>query len=455
MTEAIMTIILSRNKKVQIAACSAFGVLVESTGELMVPYLEPVYRTLVQALSVYQTKSLKILFDTLGTMADFVGPSIGEGSLPSLYVPPLLALWNELARANPFDRTLLPLMESLSSTALTCGMNFQPWALETFELAMTMIESCTMILAGAEDEIDDEEADPIVCAADLLDGLVEGFGENFGALVSSSTRFAEYFPTVLHMLTSHDVPGVRMSAFALLGDLARQCPTVIQTALPMLLSEAILCMEPMHESVCNNAVWAVGEVCAKCVDNSGALAPYAEAILEKLIPLLMGNAVDDDGQIIGNVAGLSENAAAAVGRLAKCNAEFVTKDLERFLMGWCGGMAKISDKTERRDAFEGFILAIRAKPQCIQPTASDIGDTITSILFAVVTWHLPEDNLGPQLLSGPYSFTPFPQEYAELGQALISLLHDLKSSVGNEKWNHIEGIMPVNVRKLMREVYHL
>eukprot|EP00957_Ditylum_brightwellii_P176675 13456886-Ditylum_brightwellii.AAC.1 len=76
----------------------------------------------------------------------------------------------------------------------------------------------------------------------------------------------------------------------------------------------------MHESVCNNAVWAVGEVCAKCVDNSGALAPYAEAILEKLIPLLMGNAVDDDGQIIGNVAGLSENAAAAVGRLAKCNA---------------------------------------------------------------------------------------------------------------------------------------
>eukprot|EP00957_Ditylum_brightwellii_P003878 294859-Ditylum_brightwellii.AAC.1 len=41
-------------------------------------------------------------------------------------------------------------------------------------------------------------------------------------------------------------------------------------------------------------------LCAKCADNSGALAPYTESTLEKLIPLLMGSAVDDDGQIIGN-----------------------------------------------------------------------------------------------------------------------------------------------------------
>eukprot|EP00957_Ditylum_brightwellii_P111752 8523728-Ditylum_brightwellii.AAC.1 len=58
----------------------------------------------------------------------------------------------------------------------------------------------------------------------------------------------------------------------------------------------------------------------------------------------MGNSVNDDGQIIGNVAGLLENVAAAVGRLTKCNAE-----------------QKYPDKTERHDAFEGFILAIHAK----------------------------------------------------------------------------------------------
>ena len=333
MTEALMARVLDPNRRVQVAACSAFGVLVEATADLMVPYLEPVYRTLVQALATYQTRSLMVLFDTLGTMADYIGPAIGEENLPSIYVPALLHLWSEIAKRNPFDRALLPLMESLASIALVSGMNYQPWALETFDGCMSVVETCNIMLASQGDDYDSEDADPIVCAVDLLDGLVEGLGPNFAALVPSSRNYGEQFLTVLVGLAGHDIAGVRMSTFAVVGDLTRQAPAVIQPGFGEILTEAVASMDPMHPAVCNNAVWAVGEICVKCGTNAEPLRPYVADMLQNLISLLMGNAVDADGRVAA-IPGLAENAAACVGRLAKVSPEFVSVDLPRFLVGW-------------------------------------------------------------------------------------------------------------------------
>mmetsp|Transcript_29209 Transcript_29209/g.62024 ORF Transcript_29209/g.62024 Transcript_29209/m.62024 type:complete len:117 (-) Transcript_29209:302-652(-) len=48
--EAIVGRVLDPNRKVPIATCSAMGVFVETAGDLMRLYLEPVYRILMQAL---------------------------------------------------------------------------------------------------------------------------------------------------------------------------------------------------------------------------------------------------------------------------------------------------------------------------------------------------------------------------------------------------------------------
>ena len=121
----------------------------------------------------------------------------------------------------------------------------------------------------------------------------------------------------------------------------------------------------------------------------------------------------------------------------------------------CEGMAKISDQNERRDAFQGFIMALHANPQSINSPSGDFMDSITAILFAIVSWHIPSDNLSANLLHGEYTFEPFPQESIEVGQALGKLLHDLKASVGEEIWTQIEKQTPVNVRRLLREGYQL
>jgi len=244
-----------------------------------------------------------------------------------------------------------------------------------------------------------------------------------------------------------------MSAFALLGDLARLAPSLIEAGLPKLLSEAISSIDPTHPAMCNNAVWAVGEVCVRCGGNSGPLTPHASNLVESLISLLMGNALDIDGNALA-LPGIAENAATTMGRLATLNANFVAPQLNRFLLGWCDGMSKISNPVERKDAFQGFVMALRANPQSIQNTGSESGEVITSILFAVVSWHIPSSEMPSNLLSGPYRFGPFPNEFNELLAALKQLLLDLKTSSG-EAWCQVEGSMPPNVKRLLQEVYGL
>ena len=450
--QAFVGQLLDRNKKVQVAICSAFGVFFEAAGELMVPYLEPVYQAFVKAMKAYRTRSLMILFDTMGVMANCVGPSTGEGPLPGLYVPTILQIWNDFASDNPFDRALLPLMECLASITVTCGLNFQPWAMDAFENSMAMIEACNLVISHEEELAEDDElADPIICSVDLLDGLVEALGGHFIALVSGSSRYGPTFANVLVGLSEHQVSGVRMSFFALLGDLARKAPSLIETGLPKLLAEALSSIDPMHSAMCNNAIWAIGEVCVRCGVNAEPLNPHAALLVQQLIPFLMGNSIDIDG-IIVETNGIAENAATTMGRLACVNPNFVAPEMGRFLHGWLTAMSHVSNSDERRDAFQGFVLALRANPQSIQSAGADLSDTITAILFAVVSWHIPPGDLSPDLLHSSYGFHPFPAEYSELLNALKHLLRDIKTSAG-DCWTKVDNQMPLNVKKLMAEVY--
>ena len=58
-------------------------------------------------------------------------------------------------------------------------------------------------------------------------------------------------------------------------------------------------------------------------------------------------------------------------------------------------------------------------------------------------------------LVGEYGFQPFPATETELAQQLTKLIHDIKSSVGEDTWKTVQNHLPVNVRRLLREAYQL
>ena len=66
---------------------------------------------------------------------------------------------------------------------------------------------------------------------------------------------------------------------------------------------------------------------------------------------------------------------------------------------------------------------------------------------------MPEDFDSSRIAT--VQFQPFPPTEAELGEALKKLLQDIKSSAGEDTWKIVESQVPVNVRRLLREVYQV
>jgi transportin-1 len=100
--------ILDGSKRVQVAACSAFSTLEEhATNQELVPYLPGILNHLTHALRLYRTRNLRLLYDTIGTLAESVGPSLNEQACISVLMPPLISRWKQLKNT---DSDLFPLL---------------------------------------------------------------------------------------------------------------------------------------------------------------------------------------------------------------------------------------------------------------------------------------------------------------------------------------------------------
>lgn len=138
----------------------------------------------------------------------------------------------------------------------------------------------------------------MICALDLISGLVEGLGSGFESLFRDSnlgnlllecmkvesniTRFA----TVSQLLIKDPQKDICQSSFALVGDLARNCILHLNPFLPSYLPILIDYVRPKNvdTSVCNNAVWAIGEIVLRAP--ADVVKPYLSMILEKLVLLI-------------------------------------------------------------------------------------------------------------------------------------------------------------------------
>jgi len=453
--EAFLRVLCSSKvTTVQVASCAAFGELIQASGELLIPFLEPILTQMAVAMDIFMrgnARSSIVVFGTYGTLADSCGAELGKDSLLALFVPRLLKAWDDLASAEQYT-LMLPLMESLSSVAVNVSSAFDPFAVETFDKCMSVIEVTTLRLidhADSQAMSGSELYDPIVCALDLLDSMVEGLGVSIVDVVSRSKRYGPQVLNVLLSLVRSHVDSVRMSALGLFGDLAKQAPMLLEPALPQLLLEAVRStnIAQYSPSVCANAVWALGEVFVQCKGNAAIVEPIASDLQQHLLGLLSDVEVD----------GLVENAAACMGRLALVHPDVVAKELSRSLPGWCSAMGKVTDASERRDAFNGFLTVVYSNPGAIEQAATlfrrDTESILGIILSSIATWHIPNPEFHSFAQNDQQGTQPFPNSEAELGSSLRQFVVDMKSSVDPTVWQQTNVRLPTQVRVLMRDVY--
>ncbi|RHY97676.1 hypothetical protein DYB37_006951, partial [Aphanomyces astaci] len=342
--------VLDGNKKVQTAACSAFCTLEEEAADDLIPYLAPILHNLMYAFGRYQARNLLILYDAIGTLADSVGEALNYPDLVAVFMPPLIAKWHAVADDNA---ELFPLLECLTSIASALGLGFQEYARPVLDRCIRLIETGLLSSALATHRPQDvEPTDPefIVCALDLVSGIAEGLGANMEGLIAPTN--------VLNLVVEcvrFPLHNVRQSALAVMGELAKNCFSLVGPHVQDIVPHLLRNIEPDYPSVCNNASWALGEIAVKVGADIGAFAPDA---INRLVAVL-------GYQDPRPTRSLQENCAITIGRLAYVAPQALAPLLPQFASLWFKTLRVLQDGEDREVAFTGLVKLVQLNPSGI------------------------------------------------------------------------------------------
>ncbi|NXF00282.1 TNPO2 protein, partial [Menura novaehollandiae] len=309
MTELLQRI-LDSNKRVQEAACSAFATLEEEACTELVPYLSFILDTLVFAFGKYQHKNLLILYDAIGTLADSVGHHLNQPEYIQKLMPPLIQKWNELKDE---DKDLFPLLECLSSVATALQSGFLPYCEPVYQRCVTLVQKTlaqAMMYNQHPEQYEAPDKDFMIVALDLLSGLAEGLGGHVEQLVARSNIM-----TLLFQCMQDTMPEVRQSSFALLGDLTKACFVHVKPCIAEFMPILGTNLNPEFISVCNNATWAIGEI---CMQMGAEMQPYVPMVLNNLVEIINRpntpkTLLENTGEPLGGTEGLPQKLLGVRG----------------------------------------------------------------------------------------------------------------------------------------------
>lgn len=411
MMQELLKRVLDHDKKVQEAACSAFATLEEDAEMVLVPYLGPILQNLIFAFNKYQAKNLLILYDAIGTLADSVGTALNDPAHVNILMPPLIEKWNQVGDD---DKSLLPLLECLTSISQALGNGFAPFAQPVFERCVALIERTLLAEhAAASNGGDTPDKEFIVCALDLISGMTEGMGEGIGPLVEQASPRLQ--TALLHCMRDA-TPDVRQSAYALVGDLAKACVDQLRPVLGEYLPLLTQQLDPSYVSVCNNASWAIGEIAIKV---GADMRPYVEGVLQQLIPTINRHESINKS--------LLENTAITLGRLGLVAPELTSASLASFVHAWCIALRTIRDDIEKEHAFHGLVRMIRLNPHAPLNALMPLCDAFAS-------WGTPP---------------------AELNEQFRLILQGYKENLPAEQWAAFYASLPNDLRARLTERYSL
>ena len=387
--EGLLASILDSNKKVQEAACSAFATFEEEAGMRLSEHLPRILSFLMHAFGKYQQKNMLILYDAIGTLAESVGDLLNQPACVQLLMPPLMQRWQQISDE---DRAIFPLFECLGSVATALGEGFLPFAPSVFQRCLAIIQRTLDEQKAVEQRNAEEQAkgpaaeyeyvdlEFIVCALDLLSGMVEGLGAHIEPLVPQSPVLQ-----LLYACMSERDPDVRQSAFALLGDLSKAACAHLLPFLGYFLPLCAINLNPHYSSVCNNASWAVGELAIKA--GREPLLPHIDPLMRYLLLILLPPAQTNGGsgaqssaaQSPRVSASLTENASITIGRLGLVCPQPVSVRLAEYGTVWFAQLERLRDNAEKEHAYHGMCSVVESNPTAV------LGD-LPALLSVVCGW---------------------------------------------------------------------
>lgn len=149
----------------------------------------------------------------------------------------------------------------MSSVATALQSGFLPYCEPVYRRCISLIQqTINQDLACVSNPSQYEQPDKefMIVALDLLSGLAEGLDGQIEVLVANSNIME-----LLYQCMQDAMPEVRQSSFALLGDLTKACFQHVSPCIPQFFPILGQNLSPECISVCNNAIWAIGEIAIK------------------------------------------------------------------------------------------------------------------------------------------------------------------------------------------------
>ena len=400
-----------KNKHVQAAACGALATLLGECREDIAPWLGPTASTLGQAIASYGRKNLRCALDAAATLADSGGEALKDPAVARALLGPLLQKWESGGDA---QADLYQLLECVTSVTMGVGLGAQEFAAPMFSRALALARRALVARDAAD--CDAYEPDHVVCALDLLSGICDGVGAGAASLVASDPDGVR--EAIAKAVADAESPGVRRSAFALVGDVAK-APGAAAHLAPMLahiVDAAAANLEPgmvqaWNMGACNNACWSAGEMAMAFPPET--LAPHAPRLAGAFCRVLSRTMVHRS---------LGENAAIALGRFALRCPDHIKQGFAELVTPWCGALRRLRDGVEKEHAFAGLVALARAAPE------GGVGG-LAPMMHAIASWQRVRD--------------------AELHANLLAVMRHYEALLGPERWAELANALgPATIKKL-------
>jgi len=303
---------------------------------------------------------------------------------------------------------------------MAVGLAFAPYALPLFKRCVKLIQSSILgFTCHAHDpSTEPPEREFLVCSLDMISALLDVLKEHFSTLLQQSNLIALLKELCTNFSGEENIDFAQ-SYFAVIGDIARHCGheliPIFPVVIPCLLQG---CNESRFVEMCNNAIWAFGEVLLflsperPYSDFPQSVQPFIPTYLNAALQLLH---VQDDTE----TEELFETAGVAIGRAAFVCPQQMVSTLDSVIGRFLVSLLHLANGPEKEQSLHGLCLVLFLKPDIVR-------HDFVRFCTVIGTWQ--GDN-------------------SKLVSMLGNLLKQFRASLGEDQWmEYMKDIEEMNYR---------
>ncbi|KAK9889752.1 hypothetical protein WA026_007134 [Henosepilachna vigintioctopunctata] len=390
----VMTVLLKHfvddNKRVQRAAISAFCIFQETAQCKLIPYIDLILEGFEQGFQRFQYRSLYLLYDAIGALAQSVGNQLSKPEYINKLMPHLMHKFSQCD--NYSDDNFIAVLECLSNIIPALEVSFLPYSEMVYWHCLSIITDTIRSSVNYSEnpsEYDLPDKEPMNVAHDVLYSMALGLKSHFVKYVMNSNLVCLLYTTMMESMAL-----IRQTSIALYGELIMLCFPYLSGTVSEYIPILIKNLDDKYEGVCNNASWALGKLGSVM---GSSIQPYVADILIPFVNILRTPNMNRP---------MFQTVALSFCIICYVCTDLNVPDIEFILKNCCMLIRNVKDSEEKDLAFRGLCKAVVSNPTFCK-------DNFMYFCDAVASWNSMR---------------------ADLKDNIKAILASFKQQCGEENW---------------------